>query len=91
MDAAALDLQAPLGEELDGIGEEGVLVWEDAGGEGVRGVALLDGDGALENDGTAVGLDPDEVDGAAGDLAAVVEDRLVDVVSPHVRAAEGGE
>ena len=85
-DAAALDGEAAGGKEAKGLGIGEMLLDLNAGVEGFGGVVLEDGNGALDDDGAAVGAGVDEVDGAAGDLAAVVEGLL-----PGVEAGEGGE
>jgi hypothetical protein len=83
--------EAVLGEEgyCFGVGETFLL--EDSGGECVGGVIVEDGAGALGDDGAGVVFVGAEVDGAAGDFAAGLEDGLVDVVAPHALSAEGRE
>lgn len=80
-----------LPEEVDGLWVGFAFEGEDAGGEGVGGVVVEDGAAVLDEDGAGVVGVVGEVDGAAGDLAAVVEDGLVDVVAVHALAAEAGE
>src|SRR5579884_686661 len=70
----------------DGFGVGDVLLLEDAGGEGVRIVALEDGDGALQDDDAMVELLVDEVHGAAGDLHSVFEGLHL-----RVEPGEGGQ
>ena len=83
-DAAAGDGEAARGEKAEGLGEGEVLLLLDAGVEGLGRVALKNGDGTLNDDGTAVCAGIDEVDGAPGDLGAVVEGLF-----PRVEAGEG--
>ena len=81
-DAGLVDEEAALGKELNGLGVGDTFLLKDAGGEGVGGVIFEDGAGALEDDGAGIVLVGDEVDGAAGDFAAALEDGLVDVMAP---------
>ena len=90
-DAVVLDFEAVLGKEDDGLGVGEGFLFEDSGGEGVGGVVVEDGAGALDDDGAGVVFVGAEVDGAAGDLAASLEYRFVDVVAPHALSAEGRE
>ena len=54
----------------DGFGVGFVFLDEDSGGEGVGGVRVKDGDGALQDDDTVVDVLVDEVDGASGDFGS---------------------
>ena len=70
----------------DGFGVGEVFLGEDALGEGLAGVVVLDGDSLLEDDDAVVYGFVDEVDGAAGDLRSVVQGLVLGVES-----GEGGE
>ena len=63
-----------------------MFLFQDAGGEGFVGVGAFYGDSALDDDDAVVDLLVDEVDGAAGDLDAVVEGLVLGVES-----GEGGQ
>ena len=60
-------------------------------GQGSRRVAFQNGAAALKDDGAGVVGGVDEMDGAAGDLRAVVEHRLMDALAIETRPSEGGE
>lgn len=85
-EAAALDLVAAGSDAGDGFRVSDVFFGEDAIGEGVGIVCGEDGDGALEDDDAVVEVLVDEVDGAAGELNAVVEG-----LGLGVEAGEGGQ
>lgn len=90
-DAAAFDLKAMLGEESYRLWIRDHFFFKDAGSKRIGSVVVENGTGALEDDGAGIVGVVDEVDGAAGDFAAVIDDGLVDVVAEHPFAAEGGE
>src|SRR5205814_981991 len=71
--AAALAGDAALGDGADHLGVEAVLLGEDAGGEALLVVAVLDRHGRLGDDRAGVDALVDEVHGAAGELDAVLE------------------
>lgn len=81
--------QSPRG--FDPLRQGFAFLFEDSGGEGVGGIVGEDGAGFLDEDGAVVVAVVGEVDGAAGDLAAVLEDSGVDVVAVHAGPAEGRE
>src|SRR5258706_7943325 len=60
-------------------------------GEGFGRVVFEHGAGALEDDWAVVVFLINEMDGAAGDFAAMGEDGFVDALAIHSRAAECGE
>jgi hypothetical protein len=82
LNAVAFDLEAVLGEEADRLGIGETLLLEDAGGERIRRVIVLDETGSLDDDRSGVVLIRTEMDGAAADFAACGQDRFVDVVTP---------
>ena len=87
-------LRVPPAEHLEASGEDAgdgfgvglMLLLENAVGESVGVVRGQDGDGSLEDDDAVVQLLIDKMDGAAGDLDAVVEGLLL-----RVEAGEGRE
>ena len=90
-DGVVFDGESVLGKEGYCFGVGDAFLLEDAGGECVGGVVVEDVAGALGDDGAGVVFVGAEVDGAAGDFAAGVEDGFVDVMSPHALSAEGRE
>ena len=89
--AAVFELDSTGGEQLQHVRVGFLFGFEDALGERVGGVVVEDGDRLLPDDRAVVVFVVDEVDGAAGDLDAGVEDGLVDVMAVHAGAAEGGD
>ena len=84
--AAALDFVTAFEDDSHSFRINLVFLGEDAGGQRVFGVVVLDGDDRLEHDGTGVEIFVDEMDGAAGEFDAVFE-RL----ALRFEAGEGGE
>ena len=84
--AAAGDLVVAGEDAGDGFRVGLVFLFEDALGQGVGVIGGQDGDGALEDDDAVVEVFVDEVDGAAGEGAAVVEG-----LGLGVEAGEGGK
>jgi hypothetical protein len=84
--AAAYDVVVVADDAGDGLGVGEVLLFEDAFGEGIGGVIVMDRDNALEDDDAVVDGLVDEVDGAAGDLGAELEG-----LGLGVEAGEGGQ
>jgi len=66
-----------------------VLFGEDAFGEGVGVVGFENSNRSLENDSAVVEVLVDEVDGAAGDLYAVIECLLLGVEAGEGRQQRG--
>src|SRR5687768_14423798 len=89
--SAADDPQAVLLEQSDGLGVGDFFFFEYAVGEGVGRVIFEHGADALEDNRAVVVLLIDEVNGAAGDFAAVGEDGFVNFSAVHSGAAEAGE
>ena len=75
---APVHLHSPLRKQLKSLRVKVVLQLQDTCGERSRRVFLTNRDGFLEDDGAAVVLGVDEVNGDAGDTAAVFEDGLVE-------------
>ena len=71
--AAADDGVFGAGDAGDGFAVGDVFLGEDAVGEGVGVVGFEDGDNALQDDDAVVEVLVDKVDGATGDLDAVIE------------------
>ena len=86
---ASGELVATGDDAADGLAVGNVLLLEDAFGEGVSVVAVEYGDEFLEDDGSVVELLVDEVDGAAGDLNAVVEGLSLGVETREGREQRG--
>ena len=92
MDDPSLHTEPPLTEQGDGLGKDMPLcLLHHPALEYLGGVPLQDLHRPLEDDGAAVGLFIDEVDGSAGELHAVGQGGLVDVEAVVARAAEGGD
>lgn len=84
--ATTLDDVATAEDAGDGLGVGEVLLFEDASGEVVVSVVVMDADGALQDDDAMVDSFVDEVNGAAGDVGTVVEGLLL-----GAEAGEGGK
>src|SRR5882724_8470709 len=85
-DAAAGDFVIPFQDDFYGLGVDVMFLFQDAFGKGVLVVGVEDRDGGLQDDGAGVEVFVDEVDGAAGELHAVVEGLLL-----RFEARERGE
>ena len=68
-----------------------MLGGQDARSQRLRRVGLFDRDGDLQDDGAGVIAGVHEMHGAAGDLCAVIQHRLVDMMPVHPLTAEGGQ
>ncbi len=75
----ASDLVLSADQASNGLRVGDVLLGEDAGGEGVGIVAVEDRNGPLQDDDAVIELFVDKVDGAAGNLDAVIEGLLLRV------------
>src|SRR6266436_5830234 len=76
-DAAAGDFVVPFQDDFYGLGVDAMFLFQDALGKGVLVVGVEDGDDGLQDDGAGVEIFVDEMDGAAGELDAVVEGLLL--------------
>jgi hypothetical protein len=74
-DAAPFEADATPSDPADGLKQKAVLLFQDAGDEGVNGVVVVDGDGGLGDDGAGVdaAIVEDKLDAATGELATVFE------------------
>lgn len=89
---APFDTEPSLAEQTHGLGQDLPLrLFHDPALKQLRRVPLLNGNGTLEDDGAAIAVGADKVDGGAGDLDPVGQGRLVDVEPVKALAAEGGD
>ena len=84
--AFAVDAQITGGEVGHGLRQQLVFDFQHACGQGVGGVGIVYGHGALGDDGATIELGGNEVYGAAREAAAFVDGALV-----GVRAGKGGQ
>lgn len=89
--SSSFDLEPALNEEANRFRKGFALVFEDASGERFGCIAVENGSGALQDDRPVVEFIVGKVDGAAGDLHARGQGRLVDVVTVVALAAKGGD
>src|SRR5438876_2605586 len=85
---AAMHAQLPLGEQANRFRIGLALLLENARRQRLGRVMIVDEHRALKNDGTVVVLVVGKVDGAAADLDAAGENRLVDALAVKALAAE---
>ena len=79
MYAFTVDAQITGGEVGYGLRQQLVFDFQHARGQGVGGIGIVDGYGALGDDGAAIELGSNEVHGAAREAAAFVDGALVGV------------
>ncbi len=84
--AFAVDAQITGSEVGHGLRQQLVFDFQYSRGQGIGGVEIVYGHGALGDDGTAIELGGNEVHGAAREAAAFVDGALV-----GVQAGEGGQ
>jgi len=75
--ATAGDFVVPFQDDFYGLGVDAMFLFQDALGKGVLVVGIEDGDDGLQDDGACVEIFVDKVDGASGELDAVVEGLLL--------------
>lgn len=85
---SALDLEAALREKLDRFRVGLVFLHQHASGEGLGGIAFLYGHALLDDDRAGIVVLVNEVDGAAGNLDAAIDRRLMYMAAVHAFAAE---
>src|SRR5512137_2667376 len=78
-DLAALALQFALGVEPDGLGVDPVLLLQDALGQGLLRIRVVDGYNGLDDDGPCINAFVGEVYGTVGEFDAVVKGLLLSV------------
>ena len=86
MYAFAVDAQMAGGEVGHGLRQQLVFDFQHTRGQGVGGVGIVYGHGALGDDGAAIELGGNKVHGATREAAAFVDGALV-----GVQAGEGGQ
>ena len=84
----AFNPDSPLGKELQNLRINSVLHLQDAGSEGIRRIIIMDGDTFLQDDGPAVVPFIHKMDGDAAHLAAVIQNRFMDVMAVHALSSE---
>jgi len=75
--ATAGDFVVPFQDDFYGLGVDAMFLFQDALGKGVLVVGIEDGNDGLQDDGAGIEIFVDEVDGASGELDAVVEGLLL--------------